>query len=169
MEFGIVTLSILLLISAVVDFRSFKIPNFVILTGILLGFLNLYFYNDDNLIIGSTLFVLVLFIGFLIWSMGRLTGFNALGAGDVKLLSILPLFLTAKEFIWVFLLSFLILIIFNTRKTTIKNVGTGFIDLGDLIVFGIPLNLEENKERNTIVSYAPSLLLSYIFCLFLYL
>lgn len=137
----------------------------MIVLGMISGICFIFYFDHLNPIQSIVTSLLVLILGFSFWSLGKVTGFNAFGAGDVKLLTVLPLFLSPFEFIILFSLSILALILTNLKKDTFKNVLRGLTDIGDLIVFGIPLNIEYNKVNNTRVSYAPSVFLTYLLCI----
>ena len=97
------SLSLILIPALYTDFSEEKIPNQLILFGWLAGILyQLFFFNLNGLlhgILGAVIPIIVLFLFFVL---------KMLGAGDIKLLSVIGMFYGFPCMIRVFILVFLI-------------------------------------------------------------
>ncbi len=103
---------ILLIMDAFIDLKAQIIPNFLNMTGFLVGLIYLYYKLVTNIVIGVDL-LLGMFVGagiFLLIALFALVAYKkeGMGLGDVKLMGVLGLFLGAKNIFQIFILSFAI-------------------------------------------------------------
>ena len=81
----------ILLLASITDLRKSKIPNYITLTGIGIGFIYLLFYSPDNLIKHMAVCLIILIITIPMFVI------KAMGAGDIKLMIMISLFLDFKD------------------------------------------------------------------------
>lgn len=93
----IVSLLLLLLAVAVItDLRSNKIPNLLIVIGLVIGIV-----TTNHFFSSISIFVLSILIFFPAYKIG------ALGAGDIKCIAMMSFYLTQQELLWTLFYSFL--------------------------------------------------------------
>lgn len=96
----LIVLVLLLLLAAVLDFYKGKIPNLLILTGCCYGIVRLLYYQEIFKSVPGILFpVIVLF---------PLYKIGVIGAGDIKLFSMLGFYFTFMETIFCVFVSFVL-------------------------------------------------------------
>lgn len=81
-----IVLFIVLLLAVLFDFKSYRIPNKLILFGILTGILYHIFWPKENIIFYLIGFISIILIGLPIFQL------HIIGAGDIKLLAVCSLF-----------------------------------------------------------------------------
>lgn len=97
----IICLLLISLVGTVYDIKYRKIPNCLIFCGLILGFFNsLLCCKTDSLLcdIAASILIIVLLFPFY-YSRG-------LGAGDIKLFSLIPYYVSNNELLWFFLILF---------------------------------------------------------------
>lgn len=101
----------LLLIAVGMDLRSMRISNRLILVGLLLSFIQRVFCNGmGGFLTGIVLISLPVILLYLLFLVG------ALGAGDIKLFSLIGGFIQLKELMWCIIFAFLFGAIFSLMK-----------------------------------------------------
>jgi len=93
----IVILLFLLLAAAVVtDLRSNRIPNWLIIMGLIMGIA-----TTNHFIESISVFIFIILIFFPAFTIG------ALGAGDIKCIAMMSFYLTRQEMLWALFYTFL--------------------------------------------------------------
>lgn len=93
----IVILLFLLLAAAVVtDLRSNRIPNWLIIMGLIMGIA-----TTNHFIESISVFIFIILIFFPAFTIG------ALGAGDIKCIAMISFYLTRQEMLWALFYTFL--------------------------------------------------------------
>lgn len=96
----LIVLVLLLLISAILDFYRGKIPNILILAGYCYGMIRLVYYQDVfSHILGIVFPIIVLF---------PLYKIGTIGAGDIKLFSMMGFYFTFMENLYCIFIAFVI-------------------------------------------------------------
>lgn len=124
----IFVMSALLIIACYTDFKSRRIPNFLIIAGISTALLYSAFFTDLNGVIdavlgGATGLILLLPLYLL----------NKMGAGDIKLLAMCGFFLGPSQIVWATLFSLIaggflaaawLLVVIGMRSSLYSLIGT---------------------------------------------
>ena len=156
-------IAIFLFTAAYFDWKTLKIPNWIHLLGISLAiFLSLVGLNELPL---KKMFLNALFIFlplFSLWFISTLFHFKVIGAGDVKLFSIIGLFIPLTDTYLLFLLTLIILSIVSIYKIRPKHFFETFEDLTFFIFYGIPGKSQGKMKK---VPLSPILFLSFLFYL----
>ena len=146
---GQILLGILVAIAAVFDIRSRRIPNWLVLAGLIVGVgWNVYSLGWSGLLRGAE----GLGLGFILYFPLYLI--RARGAGDVKLLAAVGAVVGPGNCLWIFLLTAvlggaiaLILLLFRGRmRKTLFNVGW---IIQDLMHFRAPYRSSEELDVNS--------------------
>lgn len=137
-----VNIMILLLLMAVwFDFSSWRIPNSLLLVGTVTGsVLQIWYYGFQGLAVAYLRAILVIFLLFLFFHM------RALGAGDIKLLSMTSLFLQGQDYYYCVLAAFFTAGLFSALKLMLE--GNLWERLGFFYRY-----LIRCAQENTIVRY----------------
>lgn len=101
----------ILIIAVISDFQSYKIPNLVILTGLVLGIF--YRMEQDGVIGIINAFVCMILIFLFLFPFFLIHG---IGAGDVKLFCVMASFLSMKHTMICFVYSFVLAAILSVFK-----------------------------------------------------
>ena len=98
-----IIVSIILFYTSIKDIKEYKIPNWCVLIIILIASYKYIFLNYDlnEFLIHLCIFIIVIFIGFLMFSV------NVWGAGDAKLMSVLVFFVDLHSLLLFFLYAFI--------------------------------------------------------------
>lgn len=96
---------LLLAVAAVTDLRSNKIPNLLIVTGLVLGLI-----STDHFFESISVFIFIILVFFPAYKIG------ALGAGDIKCIAIMSFYLTQKELLMALFYAFLVAAGFGVCK-----------------------------------------------------
>lgn len=92
----VILLFLLLAVAVVTDLRSNKIPNLLIVTGLIFGIV-----ATDQFIESISVFLFIILIFFPAFKIG------ALGAGDIKCIAMMSFYLTRQELLWALFYAFL--------------------------------------------------------------
>lgn len=147
MENTFFALAIFLLIVAIWDCFTYKIPNILILVG-LIGFPLLIVYKNGWLTLGTSLlsFIICSAVLYTIWKVSRRLNLPLIGAGDFKLFMVLSLVVgigdTFTIFYYSIILGGLSFIFLLPPRTTARMVSSFF----SFLFYGIPF-LPENKIK----------------------
>ena len=101
----VVLLFLLLAVAVVMDLRSSKIPNLLIITGLVLGLITTNHIIES---ISVSLFIILIF--FPAFKIG------ALGAGDIKCIAMMSFYLTRYELLWAMFYAFLTAAVYSICK-----------------------------------------------------
>lgn len=132
-----ILLEILVIVAAIWDIRTRRIPNWLTLSGVLLGIgMNWFLYQPAGPWFGLLLSIKGLALAFIVYIV--LYTLHAMGAGDVKLMAAVGASAGAMNWFGIFLLtSFaggvigLLLIFFKGRiRKTVANIGIILTSLG---------------------------------------
>jgi len=98
-----IIVSIILFYTSIKDIQEYKIPNWCVLIIILIASYKYIFLNYDlnEFLIHLCIFIIVIFIGFLMFSV------NVWGAGDAKLMSVLVFFVDLHSLLLFFMYAFI--------------------------------------------------------------
>ena len=92
----VILLFLLLAVAVFTDLRSNKIPNLLIITGLVFGIV-----TTDQFIESISVFLFIILIFFPAFKIG------ALGAGDIKCMAMMSFYLTRQELLWALFYAFL--------------------------------------------------------------
>ena len=106
----------MLCLAALTDLKTDRIPNGLIITGIIIGVSGSLWYRLDLLQLAVSMF-----LAFAL--MYPLFKIGALGAGDVKIFIMIGSFVDAKEFIMILVSAFVIGAVFSLFKLMIEHNG----------------------------------------------
>lgn len=109
-------LLLLLCLAALTDLKTDRIPNGLIVTGIIIGVSGNLWYRMDLL-----QHAVSMFLAFTL--MYPLFKIGALGAGDVKLFIVIGSFVEAKEFLVILVSAFMIGAVFSLLKLLVEHNG----------------------------------------------
>ena len=112
----------MLCLAALTDLKTDRIPNGLIITGIIIGVFGSLWYRLDLLQLAVSMF-----LAFAL--MYPLFKIGALGAGDVKIFIMIGSFVDAKEFIMILVSAFVIGAVFSLFKLMIEHNGLYFKEL----------------------------------------
>ncbi len=101
----VVLLFLLLAVAVITDLLSNKIPNLLIMAGIVIGVL-----TTHHLIESISVFIFCILIFFPVFTIG------ALGAGDIKCIAMMSFYLTRQEWLWALFYSFLAAAVYSVCK-----------------------------------------------------
>lgn len=101
----LVALVLLSFLAAVLDFYKGKIPNLLILTGCCYGLIRMFYYQDILKFIPGILFPIIILFPF--YRIG------VIGAGDIKLFSMIGLYFTFMETIFCIFSAFILGAVFS--------------------------------------------------------
>ena len=102
----VVLLFLLLAVAVITDLHSNKIPNLLIIAGMVIGVI-----TTNHLIESISVFIFFILIFFPAFRIG------ALGAGDIKCIAMMSFYLTQQELLWALFYSFLAAAIYSICKT----------------------------------------------------
>ena len=92
----VILLFFLLAVAVITDLKSNKIPNLLIVIGLVIGIV-----TTDHFIESISVFVFIILIFFPAFKIG------ALGAGDIKCIAMMSFYLTQQEMLWTLFYTFL--------------------------------------------------------------
>lgn len=101
----VIFLFLLLAVAVVTDLRSNKIPNLLIITGLVLGII-----TSNHIIESISVSLFIFLIFFPAFKIG------ALGAGDIKCIAMMSFYLTRHELLWALFYTFLTAAIYSICK-----------------------------------------------------
>lgn len=145
--FHLALLLLILMAAAYTDIRSHKIPNKLILVGMIIG---LTYEPSFHGLIGKTAVLLVLFFF-------GMTGL--MGAGDIKLLMVISLFVDVTRFLMILAVAFMLLIIYGLVRYPESRMEFR------LMIKGLFLRICPDTKKGRAIPLAPFLLASYLFTL----
>lgn len=155
--------SILLFVAAYFDWKTLKIPNWIHLVGIVIaiicGLLHLSGLPLKTMLLNSLIIFSPLF---LLWFISTMFHFKAIGAGDVKLFTVLALFIPLTDSFLLFLLTLVLSSVIAIRKIRSRRILEMFEDISFFIFYGIPGKSDGKMQK---VPLGPILFLAYMFYL----
>ena len=101
----VILLILLLAVAVVTDLQGNKIPNLLIVTGLVLGIVTTNHIIES---ISVSLFIILIF--FPAYKIG------ALGAGDIKCIAMMSFYLTSHELLWALFYTFLTAAVYSVCK-----------------------------------------------------
>jgi len=101
----VILLLLLLAVAVVTDLRSNKIPNLLIVVGLVIGMATTNHIVES---ISVSLFIILVF--FPTFKIG------ALGAGDIKCIAMMSFYMTRHELLWALFYTFLIAAVYSVGK-----------------------------------------------------
>lgn len=101
----VILLFLLLSVAVITDHRSDKIPNLLIIVGMVIGIVTTNHFFES---ISSFLFIILIF--FPLFCIG------ALGAGDIKCIAMISFYLTQQQLLWAVFYTFLLASVFSVCK-----------------------------------------------------
>ncbi|MDO4437894.1 MAG: A24 family peptidase [Eubacteriales bacterium] len=134
--------------AGVSDIASGRIPNNLLLTGLIFS---IPFLKPEDILVNALGGIIVFCFFIFIWRLGFM------GGGDVKLISYLTLIKGIEDTLWIILISFIAVIILNSRRLILKERlckrfrnlldyikkyekgGENYVDIADRKSEGIPL------------------------------
>ena len=157
---AIFSLFILVIAAAIPDYKTTLIPNKIILVGFIAAIILQSFglLKEDwlTLFIDFIIFFLPMTI---LWIIGTLTSFQAFGAGDVKLISIMALFVEPSLLVIIFISAMVLVSLVNITKLKFSFYKEFPKEIYYFIFFGIP---GKPKERLQNVPFGPFLAITTI-------
>lgn len=109
-------------IAVILDFATGKVSNYLILTGLLAGFVVQFIWGKDKIssvLLGAIVPVAVLFIVFMI---------GGIGAGDVKLFAVIGVFLGVRGVFTCIILAFIVGAVISIGKILIYRNSIRYLD-----------------------------------------
>lgn len=101
----VILLLLLLAIAVITDLCSNKIPNLLIVTGLVIGMITSNHFIEN---ISVSLFIILIF--FPVFKIG------ALGAGDIKCIAMMSFYITRQELMWALFYTFLTAAVYSVGK-----------------------------------------------------
>ena len=162
----ILTLLLILFLAVIWDFSKDKIPNSLIIVGLIAGVINLIFYRDlvTFLIhIPGILFPIILL--FPLYKIGTL------GAGDIKLFTLLGFYFPLMETLYFIFVAFFIgaiisIFVLICRKNLKERIEYLFSYIRDYISLGYLhyyYKGEKNEEKKSTIHFSLPIFLSVLF------
>lgn len=101
----VILLFLLLAVAVITDLRNNKIPNLLIITGLVIGAV-----TTNHIIESISVFLFIILIFFPAFKTG------ALGAGDIKCIAMMGFYLTRQELLWTLFYTFLTAAVYSAGK-----------------------------------------------------
>lgn len=101
----VILLFLLLAVAVVTDLYSNKIPNLLIITGLVMGIITTNHFIENISV--SLLIILIFFPAFKI---------GALGAGDIKCIAMMSFYMSRQELLWALFYTFLTAAVYSVGK-----------------------------------------------------
>lgn len=91
---NLLLLGAIMLVASIFDLKTGKIPNYLILIGLMVGFISSFVFGGwDGLLTSFTTFAFIFLIFVTTWAFTSIIRFKILGAGDIKLFLVMATFL----------------------------------------------------------------------------
>lgn len=151
----------LVLIAVSMDFRSMRISNRLILAGLVYSLIRRFFCDGVyGFVTGIVLIILPVILLYLLFLAG------ALGAGDIKLFSLIGSFLNLKALMWCIVFAFLFAALFSLAKLIYH--GTFLSSMRHVVLYfctlfrGKPSSYEAISKEESQIHFSLAILLGLI-------
>lgn len=156
----VLIITLILLGAAVFDIRTTKIPNVYQFLSLIIIFIIGATGLGDHKLTTMMLNGLIVFVPLIIiWALTTIISFKVIGAGDVKLFTVLAFAMADKDVWFVIVLSIMLTGVFGLFKVSFKRLRETSKEMLNFIVYGIP---GKNEEQTVKIPVGPMVLLAYL-------